>query len=200
MRKRLFEVEKQIGLCAILANEYILSEFFFQRCYDFDKQVGKQLLDLLKTHRNGIKEKHAAQVEKIMQKLQETPENSMLVDEYVDEILHMGSIYTIHSLLPYIASDYQWQRIVAAESLGKLGNSSSIYNGKNVVKHLITALEKHRYNATTQEKQVFIWTFGRLRATEALNLVKDIRNQEGPKSPLYKNTAIPYSWLLEKSN
>ncbi|BBM87294.1 serine/threonine protein kinase [Candidatus Uabimicrobium amorphum] len=200
LKERLFTVEKQIGLLAMTVDDYVLSEFFFRRCLSFDEVQGNKLLKKLNERRNHLKNKHVQRINEIMNGLQKAPKTSMMVNEYIDEILRLKSEHSVPNLLAYVDSSHPWQRLIAVKALGKLGDRYSVYQNKSVVEHLVASLHKRRGDKRTQEKQEIIWALGRLRAIESLKLVKDIRDEEGKQSLLYKKTQVPYEWLKQAEN
>ncbi|WP_372369889.1 tetratricopeptide repeat protein [Candidatus Uabimicrobium sp. HlEnr_7] len=198
LKQELYHIEKEIGLLALLGKNYILSELSFRRCEILsDKEEAKVLVSIVKNYKDKEREIQIGRLREIMQKISESPPAAGMLGEYIIEIVRMSKSYIVRALIPYLKYGNKWQRAIAIESLGKIGDKYTKYKGFDVVEWLITQLQEENINLDEAEK--IIWALGRLRDARANKIVDQFRTKMGQHSVFWNKTEIPYTWIpMEK--
>ncbi len=198
LKEKLFQLEKEIGLIALDARLYILSEFSFERCKSLGyEKEGTELFEILEESRSALKNSRLERINFIMEDLKSNIPSAGILDQYVTEIVRMQSSYVVEKMISYIFPGNQWQRQVAIESLGKLGNVSTQVEEKDSVQWLLNRLGKVQLIQDVEEMEQIIWALGRLRDPRANKLVYEARWDMGYQSVFWERTRIPHLWIFE---
>lgn len=198
LKRRLYEVEKEIGLLAMGGANYLLAELSFLRCKSLGwAEESEDLLERLEHTRGGVETAQVERIHKIMSELNKTPEQGIL-DEYIIEIAQMRGGKTVSKLLDSLKkSTNQWQRQVAIESLGILGDSYTLLDDKDAAQWLRERLEKldTRDQGQMEEAKYLVRSLGRLKDPRADELVWKKRWESGQNSIFWIDTAVGYSLI-----
>ncbi len=197
----LYELEREIGKISLKIDNELLSELSFERCHTLlPSSESHKLLELVDQKREKQKKKEEALLSQIMDSLEKTPPAEGMHDEYVTAILKMPSSHNIAHLIKYLKEGNSWQRFLAIESLGKLGEPNAKVEGKDVVEWLLERLKQVDLRRNLREVEFLVWALGRLRDSRATPFVDEVRWQIGSESLLWQKTEIPFRWLPAASN
>jgi serine/threonine protein kinase len=206
LRKLLFRVEKETGLLAIDGGDYTVPRLAFERCKGLgDKDDAQRLLQTLDQKRREAEERQLARIDDIMQEIAGQPPQEAMTDEYVTEMVRMRGSFVLRSLAEHLRKGNEWQRYVAIEALGKLGdNFTKITSqavgiiGQDTVEILMARLQElaeHSFQQNLPEAESLVWALGRLRDSRANRLVEKVIWQAGQHSNFADRTRIPYRWI-----
>ncbi|BBM88179.1 serine/threonine protein kinase [Candidatus Uabimicrobium amorphum] len=197
IRSLLYRVEKGIGIIALGAHNYLLSELAFNRCRAIGGREAEQLPDILQQYKDGQQQYYLNRLSAIKRNLA-TPPQFGIFDEYVNEVITMPQKDVVVQLISLLESPLVWQRRLAIECLGKMGNTDIKFRTKNSVWWLIQKLKQMDIRNDIEEVAAIIWALGRLRDPKTYNIVKHIRDRVGRNSFLWEKTKIPFDWLSEE--
>lgn len=196
LRKKLCEVEKEIGRLALLGGNYLLSRLSFERCIHLgDEKGGKKLLLELEKQQSQIEESQRKKINEIMKVLSQNIPTEGELDEYATEIVRMTGQDTTRKLLEYLESKNREQRRLAILCLGKRGDGDTRWKGKDTVEWLLQNLEGADFSKDSSELEDLIWALGRLRDNRATQRVYELRHKSGWNSPFWLRTELPFRWL-----
>ena len=192
----LFTIEKQMGLVAILVENYMLSELCFAHCQEIAPQKSRELFQILNSKRTELKNQRLESLQMIMNKAN-GPLVPGMIDEYITTILKMPEPYIVKDLLRYtsIPTSSSIQKKIAAEALGKIGDRNTKYQEKDAVEWLMFTLKNIDIKQEESLVEAIIWALGRLRDPRANEIVFWARRMFGESSPLFWRTELPYSWI-----
>lgn len=194
LKAELYEIEKEIGLLALLGKNYILSELSFRRCEILsDKEEAKVLVSIVNNYKDQQRKRHIERLREIMQEISSSPPAAGMLGEYIIEITRMSKSYIVRILIPYLKYGNKWQKAIAIESLGKIGDKYTKYKGLDVVEWLILQLQED--SLSSEEAEKVIWALGRLRDARANEVVGEFRAKMGQHSVFWNKTIIPYAWI-----
>ena len=196
VRKELYKIEKEMGLLGLLGRDYILSQIFFERCKRLgSKDEAEKLLESVERRRQSVQKDRSDRVNEIMEEVKKTPPDKGMLEEYITEILKMSGRETTLVLLGHLRSGEFWQRRIAIDALGKLGDTYTTLDGKDPCEWLIERLKKIDVEKNAEEAELLIWALGRLRDPRANRATHDARWKAGQNSALWAKTNIPYGWI-----
>ncbi|WP_372368008.1 tetratricopeptide repeat protein [Candidatus Uabimicrobium sp. HlEnr_7] len=195
-----FRVEEQMGLAALLTENYMLSELCFLRCQKIDQKKSNYLFSTLKAKREEIKNLRIARLAEIIKKVDNELASGMR-GQYMITTLKMAEDYIVQKLLFYATADFsQLQKEFAIEALGKIGKPNVIYNEKNVIQWMLIFLEQFAVQEDAQLLEATIWALGRFRDPRTNKEVYLARGIFGEGHSLFLRTELPYSWIpLDKN-
>ncbi|WP_372371618.1 protein kinase [Candidatus Uabimicrobium sp. HlEnr_7] len=194
IRQLLYRIEKGIGIIALGAHNYLLSELAFDRCQAIGGNRAEQLSQILRDYKERQQKYYLNRLSTIKRDLA-TPPKFGLFDEYVHEVITMPPQDVVAPLISLINSPLIWQRRLAIECLGKIGNKEIKVQDKNTVEWLLEKLKYTDIRNNIEEAGALIWALGRLRDASAYESIKAVRNQAGTNSFLWEKTKIPFEWL-----
>lgn len=196
IKNDLYHIEKEIGFLALLGKKYFLSELSFAHCKKLtEKEEAKEFFSLVSKTKSDLRKQHVRRLHKIMRGLENSPPEAGMLDEYVIETVRMGESYIVRTLVPYLKYGNKWQKSIAIESLGKIGNRYTKYKGSDVVQWLIGILEEIKIDGELEEAEKIVWALGRLRDQRANQVVDEFRMKSGQHSVFWNKTIIPYKWI-----
>lgn len=193
---RLYHVEKEMGLLALLGRDYLLSQLCFERCKALgNPKEAEGLIQALTDKREEVQKTQLARIAEIMSELQEHPPEPGMLEEYATEILRMQGEHTVAAMLSYLNSPHTWQRVITIAVLGKLGDKHTKVNGKDTGEWLVDRLKSLDFSKQLQEAEELVWALGRLKDARASKLVNELRFRVGQDSNFWLRTHIPSNWI-----
>lgn len=195
-RKKLFLVERELGLLALSEGNYLLSRLCFERCSRLGyTKKGRALLGLIEKDKEAREKAWESQVQGWMKDLETEAFLLEKLVEYSSQMAGPGRAGRAELLMAYLDSPHKGQRILAIEGLGKLGDKNFQWKKITLKKSLMDRLKKVLPLQAPLEAESLIWALGRLGVKEALPLIDQVRKSAGEKSVLWKNTAKPRKLL-----
>lgn len=193
--KRLYQVDREMGLIALGGRNYLLSRICFERCISLGYgEEGKKLLKVTEERKRDREKGDRKKIKALMEEVKEPPQKGM-VDEYVTEIVQMKGSHTVEELVGYLSSEYEWQRRIAITVLGKLRDKRTRVKGKDAGEWLAERLLKLDLSFDVTEAEDIIWALGRLRDSRANELIHRVRMKVGENTLFGKRTKTPFQWI-----
>lgn len=195
LRQKLYDVEKWIGILSLRIRNYLLAKASFERCQKlFPDQKEDGLMERVEKERKALHENQKTRLRAIMAALDKGPPEPGMMDEYITEVVKMNSSTIVEALLGYLCGPNEWQRKLAVEALGKIGDRNTQREGRDVGQWLVDRLKTMEPRKDVDEAVALVWALGRLRYGPANELIFEIR-QKNQNTPFYHRTALPYRWI-----